>query len=90
MATFMVIERFKCGSLEQVGQRFLKLGRLLPADVTVVASWMAASGETCYQLMTAPSVNALMSWTCAWHDLVDFEITPVVTSDAFWASRASS
>jgi len=30
----------------------------------------------------------LDSWMAAWSDLVDFEVTPVITSDAASAARA--
>ncbi len=82
---FMVIEHFKPGSLAQVGERFRTNGRMLPPGVQYVASWMEPSGARCFQLMEAESLELLQTWTSHWDDLVDFEITPVLTSAEFWA-----
>jgi len=83
---FMVVERFKDGSTRLVGERFKREGRMLPERVSYVGSWMDAAGNRCFQLMEAPSAEALAPWTHRWDDLVDFEIVPVVTGAEFWAS----
>jgi hypothetical protein len=82
---FMVIERFKQGDPKSVGNRFKTLGRMLPEDVTYQASWMEPTGGRCFQIMEAPSLDALNVWVCRWSDLVAFEIIPVITSAEFWA-----
>ena len=82
---FMVIERFKQGDAGAVGARFKASGRMLPDGVTYQASWMEANGSRCFQLMEAPDRDALDLWVRRWDDLVEFEITPVVTSADFWA-----
>ncbi len=86
---FMVIERFRAaqGGIDAVGARFRERGRLMPADVLYVASWVDPAGTTCWQLMEAPTREALAPWTRAWEDLVEFEIVPVRTSAEFWAER---
>ena len=83
---FMVIERFKNGDPKPVGERFKTRGRMLPAGVTYQASWMEATGSQCFQLMDAPSGEALNEWVSCWSDLVDFDIIPVVSSADFWAN----
>ncbi len=82
----MVIEHFKGGDPGAVGERFRKLGRLMPEGrgVAYVASWMAADGSKCYQLMEAPARADLDPWIANWADLVDFEVEPVLTSAEFW------
>ncbi len=82
----MVIERFPLG-IELVGARFRALGRQMPDNVQYVASWLSPGGEACFQLMEAPSREAMQPWVDAWADLVEFEICPVVTSAEFWARR---
>lgn len=82
---FMVIERFKQGNPRAVGERFKKRGRMLPEGVTYHASWMDITGSRCYQLMEAPSGDALSPWVRCWEDLVDFEVVPVLSSAEFWA-----
>jgi len=84
---FMVIERFKNGQTGPVGERFRRDGRMLPLGVEYIASWVKPAGACCYQLMEAPNRAALDAWTARWDDLVDFEITHVVTSAEFWAGR---
>ncbi|MCW5766597.1 MAG: DUF3303 family protein [Phycisphaeraceae bacterium] len=85
----MVIERFRAGNPDAVGQRFRARGRLMPdgAPIAYVASWMTSDGAACYQLMEAPNAAALEPWMNAWRDLVDFEVVPVLTSADFWAGR---
>ena len=82
---FMVIERFKNGDPRPVGERFKVCGRMLPEGVTYQASWIEKDGSRCFQIMEAPSLAALNVWVGRWDDLVDFDITPVMTSADFWA-----
>lgn len=84
---FMVIERFRHGDPTTVGERFKASGRVLPDGVTYQASWMDEAGTRCFQIMEASDLNALNEWVRRWNDLVDFEITPVLTSADFWAHR---
>lgn len=83
---FMVIERFKRGDPRPVGERFKTCGRMLPASVNYQASWMDATGSQCFQIIDAPSLQALNEWASRWNDLVDFDIIPVVPSADFWAN----
>lgn len=85
---YMVVERFRDGRGDAVGERFRARGRLMPegAGVEYVASWMAEDGSCCFQIMRAPSRESLRPWIDAWSDLVDFEVTPVLTSADYWAS----
>lgn len=77
---FMVIEHFKNGDALPVYRRFRERGRLAPAQVTYVNSWVSADLTHCYQIMDAPDRASLDEWIGQWADLVDFEIVPVVTS----------
>jgi hypothetical protein len=85
---FMVVERFKRGTVP-VEERFKRDGRMLPEDVTYVASWMETDGLRCFQLMEAPSRQALAPWMARWADLVDFEVSAVKTSAEFWSKAES-
>ncbi|AIE87168.1 hypothetical protein OP10G_3800 [Fimbriimonas ginsengisoli Gsoil 348] len=82
----MVIETFKAG-LKPVGERFARSGRMLPDNVSYIASWMESSGARCFQIMEAPNVKALTPWLDFWGDIVEFEVVPVQTSADFWAAR---
>ena len=84
---FMIIEHFRGGDPAPVGARFRERGRMMPPDVEYINSWLDPVGMCCYQVMQAPSRQALQPWLDAWSDLVDFEVIPVQTSAEFWASR---
>jgi hypothetical protein len=77
---FMVIEHFKPGCAEDVYRRFREHGRLAPAGLTYVSSWVDLDFNRCFQVMEAESAEALKGWTVNWEDIVDFEIVPVRTS----------
>ena len=85
---FMVIERFKNGDIDPVGERFRASGRMMPDDVKYISSWIDFPGAVCYQMMEADSADRLKLWTDNWCDLVDFEVVPVLTSADFWAQRS--
>lgn len=84
---FMVIETFKGGNSKAVGERFATDGRMLPDGVTYHASWVDPTGNRCFQIMEASNQESLDAWITRWHDLVDFEVIPVLTSADFWASK---
>lgn len=86
----MVIERFKNGDAEAVRARFNQDGRLMPAGLTYLSSWIDHKGEVCFQLMETSNPELFAVWTSKWDDLVDFEVTPVLTSADFWAQRVPS
>ena len=75
----MIVERFKNGDAIPVYRRFRDRGRLAP-DVNYVNSWVTQDLKACYQIMEAPHRDALEAWIEQWKDLVDFEVSPVITS----------
>ena len=77
---FMVIEHLKNGDPVPVYRRFRESGRLAPAGVTYVASWVTTDLACCYQVMDCADRAALDRWIDRWADLVDFEVRPVITS----------
>jgi hypothetical protein len=76
----MVIETFRHGPqpvYERVGER----GRLLPAGLTCLDSWIdERSMDRCFQVMETEDPGLLAEWTTRWADLVQFEIIPVIDS----------
>jgi hypothetical protein len=91
MATqlYMVIEHFKNGDAGPVYQRFRDKGRLAPAGLTYVSSWVDTSLARCYQVMETDDPRRLDEWIANWSDLVDFEVHPVISS-AEAAERVAS
>ena len=84
---FMVIERFKQRDVAQIGERFIRNGRMLPDNVVYHASWVDSEGACCFQLMEAPRPEMLNAGVGCWSDLIDFEIVPVLTSAEFWSKQ---
>ena len=77
---YMVVEHFKDGAAVEVYRRARDQGRLLPAGLEYVSSWVALDFGTCYQLMQTEDAALFSIWTEAWQDLVEFDIIPVRTS----------
>jgi hypothetical protein len=77
---FMVVERFKNGSAAPVYRRFRAQGRLMPAGLVYVESWVAADLTRCYQIMECDDRTVLDEWMSRWTDLIDFEVVPVIGS----------
>ena len=74
----MVIETVGNGDPNPVYARFAERGRMLPAGVTYINSWIAEDGARCFQLMECDSIALLQPWIDAWSDLTDFEVVPVI------------
>jgi hypothetical protein len=77
---YMVIENFKHGDAVPVYRRFRDQGRLAPAGLTYVSSWVNDKLDHCYQLMETEDRALLEQWMANWSDLVDFEVHPVISS----------
>jgi hypothetical protein len=80
MALFMVIEHFRQGQAPAVYRRFRERGRMAPAGLVYVSSWVDLRFQRCFQIMEADDESLLSQWTDNWRDLVDFEIIPVRSS----------
>jgi Domain of unknown function (DUF3303) len=77
---YMVVEHFKNQDAVPVYRRFRNQGRMAPAGVTYVSSWVDDKLECCFQLMETDDRLLLDEWMSHWDDLVDFEVYPVMTS----------
>jgi hypothetical protein len=76
---YMIVEHFRNGPAP-VYARFQERGRLAPTGIRYVSSWVTANGARCYQIMECDDPALLDTWIRAWHDLVEFEIIPVISS----------
>ncbi|MBV8890412.1 MAG: DUF3303 family protein [Acidobacteria bacterium] len=81
MSLYMVVERFKNGDPAPVYRRFRERGRLAPAGLSYISSWVHEKLDRCYQLMETDDPVLLNEWIKHWHDIVDFEVFPVITSE---------
>ena len=77
---YMIIERFHPGKVKELYKRFDEKGRMMPAGLDYVNSWINEGITVCYQLMQTNSVEKLHEWIGHWSDLADFEVIPVITS----------
>ena len=83
---YMIVERFRDGDAVPVYRRFRERGRMAPEGLQYISSVVTTDLRMCYQLMETERRELLDQWLSAWHDLVDFEVVPVMTSaDAYQA-----
>lgn len=75
---YMVVERFK--DAPAIYRRLREKGRMMPAGLEYVSSWISDDMTICYQLMKTADESLFALWTNEWKDLMDFEIVPVRTS----------
>jgi hypothetical protein len=79
---YMVIETYRQGAAP-VYERAAKRGRMLPAGLEYVDSWVdGRTLDRCFQLMETEDASLFDEWIAAWEDLADFEVVPVVSSAA--------
>lgn len=76
---YMVIENFKEGRAREIYERFQQHGRMAPAGVEYVDSWVDLEVKRCWQLMRTDDVALLHEWARNWMDLTDFEFIPVTS-----------
>lgn len=77
---YMIIEHFKEGDAIPVYRRFREQGRMSPDGLRYVSSWVDTDFTRCYQVMECEDERLLGDWMKRWKDLVDFEVTPIITS----------
>jgi hypothetical protein len=78
----MIVEHFKNHDPLPVYRRFRDRGRLAPDGLRYVASWVDEKLDRCFQLMETDDVTLIDEWMAHWIDLTDFEVYPVITSQA--------
>ena len=75
----MVLEHFRDGSARAVYERFEQQGRMAPAGLEYIDSWVDADVTRCFQLMRTDDPVLLTQWASHWKDLVEFEFIPVIS-----------
>jgi hypothetical protein len=80
MSLYMVVEHFRNGDAVPVYSRFRDHGRLAPAGLEYVSSWVSEKLDHCYQLMETEDRALLDQWMANWSDIVEFEVYPVISS----------
>ena len=77
---YMVVERFKEGAAPEIYRRFREKGRMMPAGLEYISSWIDDDLTMCWQLMQTDVPALFDRWTENWDDLMEFEIIPVRAS----------
>lgn len=77
---YMIVEKFRNGDPRPVYERFAEKGRMAPAGLTYVSSWVDETLVRCFQLMETDDRRLLDEWIANWQDLTDIEVYPVITS----------
>jgi hypothetical protein len=78
---YMVLERSKDGSARGIYERFEQQGRMAPAGLEYIDSWVDADVTRCFQLMRTDDPDLLTQWAAHWTDLVEFEFIPVISGN---------
>jgi hypothetical protein len=76
----MIVEHFKNGDPLPIYQRFRDQGRLAPAGLHYVSSWVDETLAQCFQLMETDDISYLNEWMANCSDIVGFEVYPVISS----------
>ena len=85
---YMIVENFRAGDPVPVYRRFRDQGRLAPDGLHYLASWVTQDLRRCFQIMECERPELLEQWMAQWSDVVDFEVTPVMTSAEAAAAMA--
>jgi hypothetical protein len=76
----MIVEHFGNGDPKPIYERFREQGRMMPAGLNYVSSWIDDKLERCFQLMETEDEALIHEWIANWSDIMSFEIFPVITS----------
>jgi hypothetical protein len=78
--TYMIVEKYRGGDPTPVYRRFRERGRLAPEGLRYISSWVTSDLNRCFQVMECDDPHLLDEWMSQWQDLVEFEVTPVMSS----------
>jgi hypothetical protein len=79
---YMIVETFRNGDPLPVYRRFHEQGRMAPEGLEYVSSWVDEKLARCFQLMKTDDRDLIDEWIPKWSDIVEFEVYPVMTSQA--------
>ena len=78
---FVMTYQINTENWDKGADRFLEGGGLPPEGVTMLGRWHAAAGRGGYILLESDDQAAIYRWAAEWHDVCDFDITPVVEDE---------
>ena len=74
---YMVVEHYK--DAEAVYRRLWERGRIGPKGLEFVSAWFEENLERGYRLIKTHDRRLLDEWMANWKDLVDLEVSAVIT-----------
>ena len=75
---FMMTYQISTADNETAIARFLETGGGPPEGVAMLGRWHAVAGRFGYLLLEGDDATAIYRFASEWHDVCDFDITPVV------------
>ncbi|HYC40659.1 MAG TPA: DUF3303 family protein [Chitinophagaceae bacterium] len=78
---YLIIEHFRPGRIEEIYRRADANGRMMPAGLSYLKSWVTCDLGTCYQIVETDDRKKISDWMRQWEDLVEFEVIEVISSE---------
>ena len=78
---FHTTYRIKSENRSSAEERFKKTGGAPPEGVKLLGRWHDASGLHGFMLSEASSAVDIAQWCREWTDIMEFEVTPVVSDE---------
>jgi hypothetical protein len=77
MKQYMVMEHFAPDCKAKIYERFNAKGRMSPAGLFYLNSWLEKDGDRCFQLMETSDPSLFQVWFENWKDLVRIEVVEI-------------
>ena len=68
---------------DAVHERFKQTGAPPPSGVTMSGRWHDVAGNRGFLVAESDSADAVAAWLQEWSELISFDVTPVLTDEAF-------
>ncbi len=79
--TFHITYRALNMQRNDVQERFKSTGAPPPGGVTMKGRWHSVNGNEGYIIAESTDIEAVGTWIQEWSDLLQFEVTPVLTDE---------
>ena len=79
---YMTIATWKTDKRDAIIKRLLEKGRMRPKGQKVIGEWNACGGGRMFSVTEGVDDASMMQVVLAWSDLMEFEIIPVMDSQA--------
>lgn len=80
---FHISFEYSTANRDTVHERFKQTGAPPPDAVSMIGRWHAAGGNRGFLVAEASNASVVAAWLQEWTELIDFEVTPVLTDGEF-------